>query len=150
MEVMLPSHDQIVDAAYLAREVHNESRFAFIPFELEKAVRSGASCLQPANRFIRVAVEGSQVVGVVMAKLESFLFSRVEYVEEMLFIVSPGKRGSGAANAMLKALHTWAAEKGANAVFMGVSSGIEQTRVGRYLELNGYRLVGDIFVKEVI
>ncbi|MEX2649059.1 MAG: GNAT family N-acetyltransferase [Alphaproteobacteria bacterium] len=134
----------------LGARFHAESRYKALPYDrgalrarLEDAV------VRPMDHFVAVADEAGALVGVLAGLLTAFPFAPVPIAIDACFYVRPDRRGVPAARHLLAMFESWARERGAACVLLGVTSGVADERAIRLYQRLGYQLTGAILGKGV-
>ena len=80
-----------------------------------------------------------------MGYLSSYYFGNDLLANDILWYVKKERRGSMTGPRLLKAFRTWAKERGAREVCMGVSTAVDVDRTHKLLSRMGFEHVGGIF-----
>ena len=100
----------------------------------------------PEHVFIGVCGDET---GFVCGALEPTVwFAETNAVQNLLW-VHPAKRGTSRAWRLVSAFEDWARAHGAARILNGVSSGLDEARVGRFYEKLGYAPLGMSYFKEL-
>jgi GNAT superfamily N-acetyltransferase len=127
--------DRLVE---LGRELHLESRYAWLPFEDGKVRESIYSFLgDPQYKCGLVAEENGVLIGALAGYLADYFFCNSTVASDAMFFVARSHRGSMAAGALLRAFREWAKSRGAQELCIGVSSGIDEDKTGVFYEVLG-------------
>jgi GNAT superfamily N-acetyltransferase len=102
--------------------------------------------LQPDAVCVRVVGDGT---GFICGALEPAVWFEAVYAVQNLLWVEPLHRGSGRAWRLIAAFEQWARDKGARRIYNGISSGINEEKVGRFYQKMGYAPAGPTFVKDL-
>lgn len=120
------------------------TRYAYDPEEVAKVVDTAYG----PNHCLLVAVE-PEPVGFLMAYRSRHFFSDAIYAADLAFYVSPERRRSRLARQLLKAFEAWARRERVPELVIGISTGVETGRIGRFYERMGYRETGRTFRRDV-
>lgn len=131
----------------MARDLHAESRLAFMPFSPDRFRRHLEHCMSLG--FLEVAIEGHEYVGFMMGLIGPSFYSECMQGVEMILYVKPDERGSRHAKDLLDHFTQWSARTGAVECVAGSGAGVDIERVRKFYERNDYVKVGDLFARRV-
>lgn len=136
----------------LMKDAHAVSRYACYEFNERAAKGLLMTAMQraPRSQFVAVAETGEGVEGFVVGILQPlyFVLDAVECTDLFLH-AAPGAHGATAAR-LAKALHRWAAERGAQVVRQGTTDAItDPKRAAAVLTRAGLTARGAIYEKEL-
>jgi GNAT superfamily N-acetyltransferase len=137
----------------LGREMHLSTRFKAMPFEPERVSASiQAVVAQNSGRYLLIVAESGEgeIVGVLAGVIELPVFSSVSVASVMHFDVLQGRRAGGWGVSLLHAFEQWATRRGVFEIVVGVNSGRDWERTGRFLRKASYQMTGENFVKGCI
>ena len=97
------------------------------------------------NGKVFVCLDGSDIVGVAMAKPTQYWFSRTSFLNEGVFYVSPDARRSKAASMLLDALKDYAAELDMHLI-VSTNTGQRLKAKERFFESKGLQKIGAVHV----
>ena len=142
-----PAHPLDTDAVMaLCEQLHQESVYRSLPFDRRKvADYISRVTLDPANRCLFVARIAGHARGMLAGYLDEYVFCDGRVAYDTVFYVEKRQRGSLMAKLLITAFRDWAADRGAREVCLGVSSGINNDRVGRFYESLGFTCVGALY-----
>lgn len=133
----------IEPAIELGRAMHAESWFSAMPYDPEHL-----RALLPkviARGFFVVAYEGGELVGFMLAVVAPSWFGPAITTGDLALYVIPEKRGGSLAARMVKRYIDWAMAIGASDITIGVSTGVDPERTGRFYEGMGFTHVGGVY-----
>lgn len=90
-----------------------------------------------------------KIIGTLTAQLTRYAFSQEFMAQYDLFHVHREWRGSRAALLLIRAFENWAKEFNVGRAILGVHSGLDAERTGRFFEKLGYQPMGGNFMKEI-
>lgn len=96
-----------------------------------------------------ICKDGDNVVGVIIAGITSIAFHKTRIAMDVVFYVHPDYRKFNVGNNLLDFYHMWAESQQAKATFIQNTSGINSKVVNRYYEMNGYKNIGNIFMRNL-
>lgn len=132
---------------YMGRLMHEESpRFSVHPFIEERAAQTIQYIINNDSGFI--AQDNERVVGMIGGALVPHYFSNVVFANDLAVYVTPEYRGGRAALLLVKAFEDWAMRNGAIEIVLGLSTGINPERTGKFYERLGYNLSCHNYLKE--
>lgn len=99
--------------------------------------------------FIRLAVQGEEVLGFFFGRLVDTYYSEKRIAEDNAWFVVPRKRGSYAAVLLLGAFEQWVKKHGVNRVKLGQTTGVDIEKTSALFTRLGYRMTGINTVKEL-
>lgn len=131
----------------LGQEMHNESNFSTLTFDVEKTKEYVKNLMGYGIVFC------SEVDGAITGFIAGFLyqpyFSYDFMATDIGLFITKDARGGMAAPRLIDAFTKWAQEKGAKQIRPGISVGGNIDGVGRLYERMGYSIVGSVFMKEI-
>ena len=95
-----------------------------------------------ANPTIFVADDNGRVVGFLLCRLHTYMFSSGIYASQEVIYVRPDKRGTRAAALLIDEFLRWGEIIGAKEYTFGVSNGFHPDRTARLFERFGAKRVG--------
>ena len=127
----------------LGGQMRAESVEPFPPIEPERVAQQlELAAANPDVFLVALAEIDGKAVGMMTAVCGDYAFStELRAVSDLLF-VTPDRRGLMAAKRLVERFLGWADGLDAKTAIMGVSTGIEPERTGRFLELMGFRPMG--------
>ena len=126
--------------------MHEESAFRRLDYDKKKCFDLTVRYISnPKKYFSYCAYEGDELVGMIMGYLSSYYFGNDLLANDILWYVKKERRGSMTGPRLLKAFRTWAKERGAREVCMGVSTAVDVDRTHKLLSRMGFEHVGGIF-----
>lgn len=132
------------DILQLGMLMQQESAFSVIPFDVEQTANSivGLVVNNPNGFGLLAYTDEGEAVGMIAGSITPYFFSRGWVASDFVWYVKPEHRGSRAAIKLLKAFKSWATEKGASQLYMGVTTNISADRTGDLLQRLGFEHVG--------
>jgi hypothetical protein len=137
----------------LGQVCHTESRFATLPYDAARVrERFVRMITQPLSTtfFVQAAPVQSQafkgddrqICGLMIGSIDEYFFCDHRVASSVFLLVHPSYRGSLAAVKMVMAFKAWAKLRHASEVYIGVASGVNMQRTGRFLSRMGLSLSG--------
>lgn len=133
----------------LGERMHALTRFKAHPFERDKLAQTFEALInqgQGKYAFLVAANAQGQVVGGLLGVMEQHIFSPGWCASVMHYDVLPEARGGGYAVRLLKAFEQWARNRKAIEINLGINSGGDFERVGRFAARMGYSKIGENYV----
>lgn len=136
--------DRLRDILQLGMLMQQESAFSVIPFDIEQAANSIVSMVvnNPDGFGMLAYTDEGEAVGMIAGSITPYFFSRGWVASDFVWYVKPEHRGSRTAIKLLKSFKSWATEKGASQLYMGVTTNIAADRTGDLLQRLGFEHVG--------
>lgn len=134
----------------LGTRMYLESRYAETsPFDEQKCADLAKQLITADAGCVLVAEHDDQVVGWLAGGIgEQWFSSKLMAFEYGLFI-APEHRGGSAGPRLVKAFITWAADRGAAVINMGITTGVHEERTGAMYERLGLSRTGLLYSMEV-
>lgn len=130
----------------LARAMHASSVYRDFVFSEQHLAGYLAMALDAPSRYcILVAEHDHRLVGFLAGYLESFVFGPETIAYDTAFYVAPEHRGTTTAKRLIAAFRAWAIDRGAREIGLGISTGIDDDRVGGFYERLGWSRSGVIY-----
>jgi len=130
----------------LGEHFHQESFYSHLPYDGQRVADYISYVINnPANYCLYVADMQDQIIGVIGGYLDHYLFCDERVAYDTVFYVEKQNRGSLAAKLLVNAFREWAMEHHACEICLGISSGINTERVGKFYERLGFTCVGSIY-----
>ncbi|MGE4399448.1 MAG: N-acetyltransferase family protein [Campylobacterales bacterium] len=144
--IIRPAEPKDVDALVeLAKVNTKESRFERLPFDEGRVrfkVGQMIARLQSSN-FFAVACKGDgTVIGYQIGYIEEYFFCSKTVAASVFLFVHPDYRGGLAAPKLIMAFRSWAKNRGAAELYIGIAGGVEIEKSGRFLQKMGLQLTG--------
>jgi len=135
---------RLLDILQLGIAMHQESEFSAVQFDIEQAAHSIVSLvIENPNGFGMLAyTDDGKPAGMIAGSITPYFFSLGWVASDFVWFMRPEYRGSRAAVKLLKSFRTWAAEKGASELYMGVTTNVSADRTGDLLQRMGFKHVG--------
>lgn len=135
----------------LGAEMHEESAFRRLDYDRDICFDLGVRYLSdPENHFSYCAYEGEELVGMFMGYLTPYYFGKDLLASDILWYVKRDRRGSMMGIRLLKAFRSWAKERGAKEVCIGVSTAVDVDRTHKLLSCMGFEHVGGTFKEAIL
>lgn len=131
----------------LCRSMHAESAYAFVAFDNQKVAGTINRYLSDNSLYFAwLASRGDgKKVGILAGYLGAYMFSTAKLAIDQIFFVLPEYRGSRAALLLQREFRAWAIGQGACELSIGVSTGVDVERTGRFLKRLGMTEMGANF-----
>ncbi len=111
------------------------------PFARARAEKVVEECIYYGGCFL-VEDQHGFLVGMGLGTIiEDFWVDRKVFVDYAIYVVPSARRGRLAFR-IIAALEEWAVNEGAEAMFLGISTGIQDERTGRLYQRLGYQFCG--------
>jgi GNAT superfamily N-acetyltransferase len=147
MDVRPANRDDIHELALMAKEMHQESDFAPIPFDgVMCEIFLGKVIEDVENSCAFVTEKEGVLTGAILASLSPFFFSTEKKISEIALYVKPEYRGSRASLLLEKQFDSWADERKIRRRYLGNSTGSDV--VHELYQKLGYTLVGGLYRKD--
>ena len=131
--------------AELARDMHAESRFRELDFNLDKVVVLFAGLVEEDNGILLAAEREGVLIGFVAGGIGEDYFGDDIFSFEYGIYVVPAHRGSMAAPHMVRDFLAWSDERGARYKNMAITTDITTGRTGALYERFGGKDVGKLY-----
>lgn len=145
MYVTVPDEAQIVEGLEIARRMHAESLYSWLPFDVDKVIEECAIALDSPQHLLLVAVDDSgdqdQIVGFFLGYWTEYFFNRERVAEDKALYVSPCVRGGKAATLLINAFRDWAFAEACMEAVLAHSTGYD---AGPFFERLGFKRVGTV------
>lgn len=136
----------IEEILLMGRKLHAESRFAYMTFSEERALRTALYCQELGYLMLYVDVDDTPLgfmAGIVGPQLVS---DDLQAVELCLWL-EPQARGAGVASGLVGLFADWAKSKGAREACGGSTGGLAGAALRVIYGGVGFQPVGELFVK---
>jgi GNAT superfamily N-acetyltransferase len=134
----------------LCRQMHAESRYAFLPFDVAKVnLVLDLYMQEKRQRCALAAVIGDRVVGAVAGYVTEYAFCSELVASDQIVYVIPRSRGTLAAVRLIEAFRVWARDQGARELVLGITTGVDARRTGELFEKLGFEFAGGNFVQRL-
>ena len=150
MPIRFANEPDIPAVVELGRAMHALTRFAAQPYDPDRVAQALRSLLTSGQgKYVCLLAEdgNERIVGGLIGVLEKQIFSDGITASVMHYDVLPQARMGGYGVRLLKAFEKWAANRQVVEIALGVNSGGDWQKVGRFVERMGYVQVGGNFVK---
>lgn len=129
----------------LALENRQEMAHAPVPVSMERIEQTlhGLFELNPGSHVVLlVQTDAGELVGLLIGCVERYFYSDALQAQLIQWYVKKAYRGTSAAPRLVKAFVAWARMRGANDVFMGISSGLNVHLTHRLMRRLGFSYLG--------
>ena len=117
----------------------------------EKLCRLGEAMLAEPERFCGlVAWKQGRVIGMLAGYLSEPFFGPGVVAADLAVFVPPDQRGGVTAVALIKRFEAWAMEHGAQAVQLGITTGVHQDRTAALYQRLGFAPFGVVCRKAIV
>ena len=135
----------------MARCMHQESVYRRFDYDENKMGRLLYNYISnPKTSFSCVGTSKDTLNGVFLGSIGEHYFGTDLIASDTLWYVSPQSRGSRVGLQLLRAFESWAKERGAAEIYVGVSSGLSADKTGAMLQKLGYDVVGGNYKLHVV
>lgn len=131
--------------AELARDMHAESRFRDLNFNLDKVVVLFAGLAEQENGCMLAVDIGGELVGFLAGGIGEDYFGDDTFSFEYGVYVAPSHRGSMAGPHLVREFLAWSDARGARYKNMAITTDITTGRTGALYERFGGQNVGNLF-----
>jgi len=144
------STSRLRDILQLGIAMQEESDYVAVQFDIEQSAQSIIRMVvdNPAG-FGALAYDGDKAVGMIAGSVSPYFFSKGALASDFVWYVRPEYRGSRTAVKLLKMFSSWAVERGASELYMGVTTNVHATRTGALLQRLGFEHVGGNYRKRL-
>jgi len=143
MEYKTFAVERLRDILVLGMAMQQEGAYSVIPFDIERSAQSIIHMIiNNPDGFGLLAYDGDAPVGMIAGCLAPYFFGQGTLASDFVWYVLPEHRGSRASIRLLKEFRSWAKEKGADELYMGVTTNVAADRTGQLLERLGFEFVG--------
>jgi len=135
--------ENIRDIVGLGQRMHEESAYSNLRFDIEVAAQSiYEKIVQSDLGFGVIAYKDDVPVGLFAGSLATHYFGPDIFAYDLAWYVVPEHRGAMTAVRMLKMFQSWAKDRGAREVHVGVMTNVSSARTGKLFKRLGYTHVG--------
>lgn len=131
--------------AELARDMHAESRFRCLNFNLDKVIVLFAGLVEQENGILLAAERDGALIGFLAGGIGEDYFGDDSFSFEYGVYVAPAHRGSIAGARLVGKFLTWSDERGARYKNMAITTDISTERTGALYERFGGKDVGKLY-----
>jgi GNAT superfamily N-acetyltransferase len=141
----LPRYLPLAQAFHAASPMHG-----VIPFDVNGFSNFFLQAVQNSNLGVWLAEDDGVVIGITGALFYPMYFSPTSMVvQELWWWLTPESRGKGAGQAMYKTIESWAAAKGAVALFMIALEDERANKMANLYARKGFRPMERTYIREV-
>lgn len=138
------------DAVLSLAEMQVQETLPHLDFRRDLAAETIEESLRTADPTFFVVEDSREVVGYLMAFMESYAFTTGIFCVQEVLYVRPDKRGTRAAAHLVKEFVRWANIVGAREMIFGISNKFQPERTSRLFQrLTGAEEVG-VYLKKVL
>ena len=109
-----------------------------------------STLLEFEDGYVGVAERDGELVGVLMGLAQKWWFGPDVVAFDVLFYVVPEARSGVLVKRMLEKFESWAKDRGAVRVVVGISSGVAVDRKDRLLGHLGFKAIGGLYAKDSV
>lgn len=151
MSVRPLTPEDVAEVIALGYKMHQESVYRHFDYDENKCGQLLYRFLtNPNTCFAHVAESDGELVGVFLGSIGEHYFGRDLVASDTLWYVLPEHRGSRAGGVLLKTFESWAKDRNAAEINVGISSGLSAEKTGAMLQKVGYEVVGGIYKRRVV
>jgi GNAT superfamily N-acetyltransferase len=150
MAIRLAKIDDIPALVQVGRRMHLLTRFKAFEYNGQKVARAFADLIEKGqHKYVFLVAEDSagNLCGALIGVLEQHIFSDQMTASVMHYDVLPEARMGGYGVRLLKAFEQWCGNRKVVEINLGVNSGEDLERLGRFAQRMGYSKVGENYVK---
>jgi GNAT superfamily N-acetyltransferase len=154
MAIRFATLDDVPALVESGKTMHALTRFKAFDYDAERVAATLRQLIDKGqNKYVFMVAEDAQkqLVGALIAVLETHIFSHRLTASVMHYDVLPDKRMGGHGVRLLKAFEQWCKNRKVFEINLGINSltaaQAEQDVVGRFVQKMGYAKVGGNFVK---
>lgn len=129
----------------LGRRMRNETAYRSVDYNIDKARAYLRNC-----HFGAIALLNNEPIGMFTGCVTPYFFGNDLIASEELWYVVPEHRSSSAALRLLRMFEDWARSYNVKEICIGLSSGADAERVGRFLMKKGYGHLGGLYKKPMV
>lgn len=139
-------------AMELCRSMHAESAYSFLAFDDQKVLNTINRYLSDSSAYFAYLVSrgDGKKVGIMAGYLGMYMFCNAKLAIDQIFFVLPEYRGSRAALLLQREFRAWAVRQGARELSIGISTGVDVERTGRFLKRLGMTEMGANFKERLM
>src|SRR5262245_53608857 len=146
MIIRPPKYEDVSQLIEMGARMHEESAYAFLPYDREKVRRLIVSCIEdPQTQYGLVAEEDHILVCMISGYLTDYFFCDEMLACDILLFIDQQYRGGFTAARLIQGFEKWAAARGAREVCLGVSTNINIESTGKFYERRGFTRVGGVY-----
>ena len=148
MKTRFATLNDIAAGVECGRRMHAITRFAGYDFNAERVAQNLRAVIEAGQNgkgthcFFIAEDSNNQFVGGLIGCVERHFFSDQVVASVIHYDVLPERRLSGAGLKLLAAFRTWAENRGAFELSVGVSSGVALDKMDRFLRRLGFQQTG--------
>lgn len=144
MNIRKAEHRDLEEALILGWEMHQESRYKSMDFNLEKVAQFFQMAMFSNEYLFLVAEKNSRVVGGFIGYAMPHWCSDDLVAGDFALYVAPEFRGTTTAFRMIRRYVKWAKDKGVSEEFigLGITTGVHTDATQRLYEKSGFELTG--------
>ncbi len=129
----------------LGFDMHQESRWQVMDFNVEKVARFFTSCIDSSDYLVIVSEEAGKLIGGFVGYAMPHWFSDDVMAGDFALFIHPDHRGGLVAIKLIKHFVEWAKGKNAILIQLGISTGVNLEKTSRLYERLGFEKMGIMF-----
>lgn len=146
MDIRAATPGDCAEIIEMGERMHREGAYRFLPFDRDKVrLRLEEYLEHPGRHCLFVAEHRGALIGMLGGYLDDYVFCDELVAYDTVVFVEGRHRGSAAALRLVRAFRGWAIARGAREICLGISSGVNTDRVGKFYERLGLARVGAIY-----
>lgn len=139
------SHD-ITTLIKLGQQMHQESVYAFLPYQEEKVHQFIVDILDDSETQCGfVAEQDGLIIGMMAGYLTDYFFCDKTLACDMVLFVKKDYRGGLTAFRLIRAFQHWALQHNAVELSLGISTNIHAETTGKLYQKMGFNYVGGLY-----
>ncbi|MAK37096.1 MAG: GNAT family N-acetyltransferase [Flavobacteriaceae bacterium] len=145
--IRVGDRDDIPSMIKLGKQLHEESpRFMGMDYSEDKLFDLGKVVAEQGGLFI--AEHEGKIVGMLVGLVSEHFFGHDLMASDLTFYIDKEHRGGTLGVRLMRQFEAWAKCMGARVISLGISTEIDAKRTGELYLRMGYRVTGEMFVKE--
>lgn len=147
MSIRIATSNDLDAIIALGKRMHVESpRFRPLAFDAQKVRNLFTSMLTGSQYFVLVAEEeDGEIIGGFAGYMAEQWFSTDKVAQDLALFVKPDRRGGILAARMVKAFTSWAQDRGAKQIVLGISTGVKVEQTAQLYQSLGLKQFGCLF-----
>lgn len=135
----------------MGARMHAETAYSFLPYDAEKVRQFVLAQIAETEAYcLFVADEDGAPIGMLGGYVSDYFFCDEKIACDTVVYVERSRRGTLAAARLIRAFREWASVRGAREICLGVSSGRDTERTGRFYERLGLHSVGGVYKQRLV
>lgn len=145
-EAKLTDIDDLLDQA---EQFHAESSYRHIPINVDKLRSFYQTQVTLKTSLLLVAYKGDQLIGHFVGHIYDFYFSDERSAADLIFYVTPEKRGSRTAVSFVRRYLRWCKANNVLDASLSISTDINAEKTSRFYSKLGFPLAGHLHKKQM-